>query len=97
MMRRLRPAEANYADRMRPIEELTITFREDSSVPEVILNGVKLNDSEAGLVSVHLNWTTNQCQSIDELSKRKVSIEYFDKPGNDMTLCKISQSFRMRG
>lgn len=80
---------------MKPIKELTITFKENSSLPEVILNGVNLNENGAGLVSVNIDWFTKDSQSVEELLKRKVSVEYYDKPGKDMSLCKLSQSFKL--
>ncbi|HEM9634187.1 TPA: hypothetical protein U3L57_000090 [Streptococcus agalactiae] len=84
---------------MKPIKELTIKFKENESVPEVILNGVNLNESGAGLISVNLNWFTKNLHSIDELLERNVSIEYYDKmkknSEKDMTLCELSQSFKL--
>ncbi|QBX21976.1 hypothetical protein Javan623_0029 [Streptococcus phage Javan623] len=84
-------------DIIKPIKELTITFKENSSLPEVILNGVNLNENGAGLVSVNLNWFTNTFgeKNIDDLFERNVSIEYFDKPGKEISLCKLSQSFKL--
>lgn len=79
----------------KPIKELTIIFRGNESVPEVILNGINFKNSRAGLVSLNLNWHTKDIQSIDELVERKVSLEYYDNPGLDMSLCKLSQSFKL--
>lgn len=80
----------------KPIKELVIIFREDESIPEVILNGINLKNSRAGLVSINLNWHTKDVQLIDELVERKVSLEYYDNPGLDMSLCKLSQSFKLK-
>ncbi|HFE9158835.1 TPA: hypothetical protein ACGAW8_002128 [Streptococcus agalactiae] len=84
---------------MKPIKELTITFKEGESVPEVILNGVNLNKEGVGLTSVNVNWFTKGLsedgESIEDMLKRNVSLEFYDQPGKNMAKCKLSQSFKL--
>ncbi|HEO5135565.1 TPA: hypothetical protein VA272_001255 [Streptococcus agalactiae] len=84
---------------MKPIKELVIIYKENESVPEVFLNGISLNNGGAGLISLNINWFTKDLsedgESIEDMLKRNVSLEFYDQPGKNMTNCKLSQSFKL--
>lgn len=84
---------------MKPIKELVIIYKENESVPEVFLNGISLNNGGAGLISLNINWFTKDLsedgESIEDMLKHNVSLEFYDQPGKNMTKCKLSQSFKL--
>lgn len=72
MMIRPRPAEANYTDRMRPIEELVIKISKDNRLPTVILNG-----NDVSTIS-NLELTFNANKAIEHSTDNQVMLTYFD-------------------
>lgn len=72
MMIRPRPAEANYTDRMRPIEELVIKISKDSRMPTVILKG-----NDVSTIS-NLELTFNANKAIEHSTDNQVMLTYFD-------------------
>ncbi|MFL4356435.1 hypothetical protein [Streptococcus uberis] len=86
MMIRPRPEEAKHNDSIKPIKELIIKIDGYSQIPEVTLNGKKID----ALKELRLEWLSDNCISGGE--HNLVVVSYFADRDNFPVIATIGQS-----
>ena len=65
---------SNQAKKFLPIQNLEIKIDSDSSIPQVILNGIDFRAEDIGLQSIKIIWETKK----DEVPETLIQIDYIN-------------------
>ena len=65
---------SNQAKKFLPIQNLEIKIDSDSSIPQVILNGIDFRAEDIGLQGIKIIWETKK----DEVPETLIQIDYIN-------------------